>query len=339
VFGAACVTPVAWSARPVPVGNAGWAPFEVAVSGSSAVWPWTARRFASPVEIRVASAGRVPRTILRGEPTPGGGVEQLPFFAAGTRRVAASLVDFVRTEETVTVAGASAWTGSPSRALEREDAIGRHEWVGGVAVSGRRIALLAFHRTRERARPRLLLIDGRTGTRRTRRLSRHTGLLLALAGRFVALASQRGDRDLTRITVRDAGTWRVRTRAVIREDSIDVALALRPDGTLAVAYGSSRHRAGLVRPGGRLRRLPIRPSRLQIRFGPRGAVYPERVRRGTRLVEVTRAGRVRPLTAPIRGYVNFDAAHDRLALRTRRCVYVAPLPALGAARPCPFERG
>ena len=273
--------------------------------------------------------------MLRGEVTPGPGVEQLPEVAAGPRLVAAGLTDFVRTESTVEVVGGSAWAGPPGAPLQRLRAVGSSEWPAALAVSGDRVAVLVAHRTRERARPRLVIRDAQSGGERVRRLSRFTAPFVALAGPYVATMHQRGVQDRTVVVVRNARTWRTRTRVVVNEDSLDVRAALGRDGGLAIASGFLRYKATRVAPGGRPRTLRPRPSALAIDIGANGAVYPRRGRRGTRLIEVTRAGRVRALTAPMRGLVSFDADRARLALRTRNCVYVSQVPALEVAPACP----
>jgi hypothetical protein len=209
-----------------------------------------------------------------------------------------------------------------------------------MAVDGDRAGLVVFDRTGQPARLRLIVRNLRTGRERTRHLSVDSAPSLTLAGRYVALLEQHGDRDLTRITVRDLRNWRVRTRAVVREDSLDVGLALRRDGALAIAYGQDRRRAVLVRPTSqRLRRLSPRPSSLEIRFGRQGVIYPHRVRGGVHLVEARWSGAARQLTSTIRGFVSFDVDGDRLALRTKRCVYLAPIPALAPIPSCSVAAG
>jgi hypothetical protein len=323
-----------WAARPLPVGDAGREPlFAVALSGGSVVWPWLGGRYATPVEVRVASPGRAQATILRGRVTPGTGVEQLPRLAGGDRQVAVSLVDYYRTESTVRVVGASAWAGPPFSPLQRLAPVAPEEWATAVAVDGDRIAALVARRSGS-GRLRLVVRNARTGRVISRRLARSTdSLRLALAGRYLATTRQR-EPERTRILVRDMRSGKVRTSASLREDSLDVDFDLSRRGTLALIYGFRRHRAAMLPLGGKLRPLRLRPSGLEVRIGRRGAIYPHRVRGGVRLVEVTSVGRVRRLTAPIRGFVGFDASSRWLALRTKSCVYVARLPALEPAPPC-----
>jgi len=325
---------LAWGARPLVVGAAGSQAFPVALAGGSVVWPSSAGRYASGVVVRVASPGAPPRTVLRGEVTPGGAVEQLPQLAAGPRQVAVGLTDFVATDSTVKVVGGSAWAAPPGAPLQRLRAVGSSEWPAGVAVSGDEIAVLVAHRTRERGRLRLVVRDALTGKERMRRLSRFTAPFVALAGPYVATMHQRGNQDRTEVVVRNTRTWRIRTRVVVKEDSLDVSVALARDGGLAIVSGFGRYRAVRVAPGGRPRPLSPRPSSLAVALGSHGPVYLRRDQRGTRLIEVTRTGQVRALTAPIRGLVAFDAVGARLALRTRGCVYVAQAPALEAPPAC-----
>jgi hypothetical protein len=327
------VSPTASDRAPTRVGAAGHEPFDVALAGQSAVWSTAESRYA-PVAVRVASPSRPEKTILRGE-EPAPGVEQLPALDAGPRMVAVSLLDFAVTERTAKVVGSSLWAGSPGGALRELNVLRRREWAASVAVSGTAIAVLAANRSDRDARPRLVVVDMSTGNARARRLSRDAQPNLAFAGRFVATALQRSDRDLTRIVVRKRRSWRPVSRTVIREDSVDIAVALRRDGTLAIAYGHPRFRAAVVAPGSRRTKLPGRPSSLAIGFGPRGVVYSQRSTRGTRLFEITPDGPIRRLTAPIRRFVAFDAdRRGRIALRTESCVYVARVPALGAAPSC-----
>ena len=167
-------------------------------------------------------------------------------------------------------------------------------------------------------------------------MPRYTAGLIGFAGGYLATTEQRGQLDRTKVVVRSVRNWRVRTQVVIREDSLDVDGALRSDGTLALVYGFTSRRAGLVPLGGtRVELLPVRPALRRIVFGRRGGVYAQRLKRGTRLIEVMASGRTRRLTAPVRGLVDFDADSGRVALRTRGCVYVARVPALDAVPPCP----
>jgi hypothetical protein len=333
-----CAVSAAAAREPVPVGSAAGAPFRVALAGPSAVWP-TATGHYEPAEVHTAAPSRTRTTILRGE-RPDRDVEQLPFFDAGPRAVVVSLVDFLRTRRTARVVGDSLWAGPPYGPLRELDVLRRREWTPAVGVSGTRVALLAADRSDESVPPRLVVHDTRTGTIRSRRLPRYTGAPFAFAGRFVATAKQRGDRDLTQITVRKIGSWHRVSHVTIKEDAVDVELALRGDGTLAIVYGHLGLRAAVVEPGSRRANLSARPSLLAVAFGPRGVVYARRTQRGTRLVEARPGARTRPLTAPISDLVSFDADRSgRLALRTRQCVYSARAPALAAPRACPGAEG
>ena len=317
--------------EPMPVGPAG-AGLDVQVAGDAAVWP-TKTAGDAPVEVHIASPSRSRETILRGA-QPARGVDQLPAIAAGPRAIAVSLTDFVPSEETVRVARGSVWAGAGHEPLRRLRIIGRREWAAAVAVSGSTVSVLAARRDDDSTPLRLVFRDIFTGEGRARRLSRHTQPMLAFHGRFIAMATQRGQHDLTKITVRRVRDWRAVSRAVVREDSIDVEMALRRDGALAIAYGRPRYRAALVEPGSRRTNFRLRPSSLAVAFGPRGAVVPRRRPQGQELVELTPGRAARRLTAPIPRLIAFDVRLGRLALRTARCVYVAPLPARDPVEPC-----
>lgn len=336
-LGTAALPSPAAGAAPIPVGDAGSAPLDVALAGRAVVWPRLAARYAEPVEVVSATPGTAATTILRGEVTPGSAVEQLPTIDADGRTVVVSLTDYARTERSVRVLAANVFAGPPQPWLERLRGIRRDEAAGTVAVDDGTLGLILYKRKGRHPRPRLVLRDTHGGWKLTRRLSRYNaGISLALAGRYVATLSQRGVQDRTRVLVRDIRTWRVRTSAVVPEDALDVAVALRADGAVAIVYGFDRLRAALIAPGGtRLQRLTPRPASLDVRFGRRGIIYPHRVHGGARLVEVTPRGGLRRLTTPIRGLVSFDADGRRLALRTRRCVYSAVAPALTRPPPCP----
>lgn len=115
-------------------------------------------------------------------------------------------------------------------------------------------------------------------------------------------------------------------------------MALTRAGGLALLYGNlfdePSYRAGLVSPGGRIRRIGPRPSSLtDVAYGRGGVIYPRRVKGGTRLVVASRRG-TRDLTGTIRGYVAFDSDGRRAAVRTRGCVYVVRLPTRARPGPC-----
>lgn len=321
---------------PVKVGDASGPRLGVALAGDRVVWPRLAARYATPVEVLAASAGSPAETILVGDVTPGTAVEQLPVLDASRQRVAVSLLDFVRSESTVRVAAASTWAGSPQAPLARVPAATPGEVAFDVQVDGHRTAWLVGNRTGRTGPVRLVTRDERSGVRRVRRMPRHTAGLIGFAGGYVATTEQRGSLDRTKWVVRSIRAWRVRTQVIVREDSVDVDGALRSDGALALVYGFTRMRAGVVPLGGkRVQLLPGRPAMHRIVFGRRGVVYGLRSKRGTRLIEVGRSSRPRRLTAPVRGLVDFDGDSGRVALRTRGCVYVARVPALDAVPSCP----
>ena len=334
--GAGALAPSPATARaPVKVGDAGGPRLGVSLAGDRVVWPRLAARYATPVEVLAASAGSPPETILRGEVTPGTAVEQLPDLDASRQRVAVSLLDFVRSESTVRVAAAGTWAGSPRAPLDRVPAAKPGEAAFDVQVDGHRTAWVVGNRTGRTGPLRLVIRDERSGVQRVRRLPRHTAGLIGFAGGRVATTAQRGQLDRTKVAVRSLRDWRVRTQVVIREDALDVDGALRADGTLALVYGFTRRRAGVVGLGGkRVRELPGRPAMYRIAFGRRGVIYGVRSKRGTRLIEVGPSGPARRLTAPVRGLVAFDADAGRVALRTRGCVYFARVPALNAVPDC-----
>lgn len=324
---------VAQAARPLAVAQEGLQPFGVALSGSAAVWPHTTPRYSTPAEIRIGAPGDSPRILLRDGVTPGQGVEQLPTLASSARQVVVGLTDFVATDETVKVVGGSAWAGPPDAPLQRVRSVWPREWVYSAAVDGDRVALLLADRTRERAPLRLLTLNGRTGLERSRRLARGLVGSVSLAGGYIAIPRQ-VSRDRVEILVRAIRTWRIKMRVVLHLDSPDVETALRPDGALAIVTGFGPYRAAFVAPGGHLRFLRRRPASFEVDVSPRGAVYLSQAQRGRRLIEAAADGHVRSLTRPIRGLMDFALDGGRAALRTRRCVFVARVPALGNPESC-----
>jgi hypothetical protein len=197
--------------------------------------------------------------------------------------------------------------------------------ASAVAVAGGQVVALVAP-PRGRARPRLVRWDPAPGAQRERRLSRDTSEIAA-AGGFVATVAQRGDADRTRITVRDARTWKVRTRVVVPADTIETEVALRPDGTLAAVYGSPRLRLGIAKPGDRsMRRIRgVRPSHWTMAFAGNGIVVARRTRRGARLVRVVPGRRPEVLTPSYPSLHAFAAGDGVLAWVTRRTVYAATL--------------
>ena len=158
-------------------------------------------------EVVAAVPGRPEEVILRGPEVRGGASEQLGFLAADGDVIAATLADFVRTEETVSAGESGVWGGPPRPELPLLPVLRAGEFASDVAVARGKVLVLAGS---DGTAPRLVVHDVATGAQRERRLSRDAGAITA-AGPFVAIVSQRGDRDLTRIIVRDSRTWRART--------------------------------------------------------------------------------------------------------------------------------
>lgn len=331
---AALLSPAALAASPVPVGPPGSdaGALAIAVAGERVVWTAAPERFGQPFDVLSAAAGGPVERLLRPPPPRDPAGEQLGYLDASPAWVALAYNDYVRTEETVYTRGSGVWAGPPGWPLERRDILPAGYAPGVIAVDGSRLVLLTYEAEETRAsRQRLVLHDLASGATRVRTLSRHAGLPLALRGRWIALTTQVGHRDITQVTVRDVRTWRTRTRVEIGEDAPDVDLALRADGTLAIGAGlfePSRIRAFVVPLGARrVRRVRLRPSWNRVAWAGRRLVMAQRVEGGTRLVVASPRRPPRPITGPVRRLFTFDADGSRVAWRTRACVYTATLQA------------
>ena len=345
IFAALFFPAAAHAAAPVPVGPPGSSEgaLAIAVAGDRVVWTASPERFGQPFDVLGATAGGPVERLLRPPPPRDPAGEQLGDLDASARWVVLVHNDFVRTEYTVHTRGSGVWAGRQGAPLERRDIVPSGYAPSTVALDRGRLALLTYELEETRAsRPRLVLHDLDTGATRARTLSRHASLPLALRGRWIATASQVGDRDITQVTVRDVRTWRARTRVEIGEDAIDVDLALRADGTLAIgagAYVPSRLRAFVVPLGARrVRRVRVRPRAPDVAWAGRRLILEERLRGGTRLVVASTRRPPQPITGRIRRLFTFDAEGTRVAWRTPACVYTATLAdrALDAPAPgCP----
>lgn len=332
----------AHAAAPVPVGPVGSpdGALAIAVAGERVVWTASPQRFGRPFDLLGAAVGRPVEHLLRPPPPRDPVGEQLGDVAASARWVVLAYNDYVRTESTVHTRGSGVWVGPPSGPLELRDIVPAGHAPGTAVVDGDRLALLTYERREtRRSRLRLVLHDLASGASRVRTLSRHASLPLAMRGRWLAMASQVGDRDITQVTVRDVRTWRTRTRVEIGEDAYDVDLALRGDGTLAIgagAYEPSRMRAFVVPLGARrVRRVRVRPAWHDVAWAGRRLIVEERVRGGTRLVVASARRPPRPITGRIRRLFTFDADGARVAWRTPACVYTATLTARALDPPPP----
>lgn len=176
-----------------PVGGSGSQEASVVLAGRSAVYPFHASRYDTPVELRLGQPGRPARLLLKAPLTSGRGVEQAANVAASPRFAVVGLTDFRRTEESVAVPGSSAWAGGLQAPLAPLALPGARPWVTAVAADGDRVAVLVDDRAEARTRTtRLVVINLRSGARLVRRMPANTGLELDLAGRYLAF-----QRDLS----------------------------------------------------------------------------------------------------------------------------------------------
>jgi hypothetical protein len=308
-------------AAPVVVGDAGAEPLPaLAVDRGKVFWLRLSERFGTPADVVAAAPGAPEQVLLRGPQPAGSGVEQLGWVAAGGGFVAATLTDYFRTEETVRVLRSGLWSGPPRPELPPVP-LRDGETAGDVAIADRRLVALVHRGSGRRPPVRLVTRDLTTGALGSRRLDRDTMMMVA-AGRWIATFRQRSEYDRTRVTVRDARTWRAVTRIAVAADAIEIAAALRPDGTLALVYGFDRLKLALVPRGAkRLRRVRARPQGYAVRFAGGAPLIVQ----GGRIVRVRPGRAPRPLTPRFTTISAFDASGGLLAWRTRTQVLATRL--------------